>query len=61
MPQLGQGGGELRQDARLSVGGNIMAQFLAYAGAVWWSVAVAFFCAIALTLVLRLLPGRFAA
>jgi ceramide glucosyltransferase len=42
--QLGQGGGEFRQGARLTVWWIIVAQFFAYAGAVWWSVATAFFC-----------------
>jgi ceramide glucosyltransferase len=44
--QLGQGGGEFRQGAGLT-GGRIIsvASFFSYAGAVWWSVATAFFCA----------------
>jgi ceramide glucosyltransferase len=44
--QLGQGGGEFRQGADLT-GGRILsvASFFSYAGAVWWSVAVALFCA----------------
>jgi ceramide glucosyltransferase len=43
---LGQGGGEFRQGAGLT-GERIIsvASFFSYAGAVWWSVAVAFFCA----------------
>jgi ceramide glucosyltransferase len=43
--QLGQGGGEFRQGAGLT-GGRIIsvASFFSYAGAVWWSVATAFFC-----------------
>jgi hypothetical protein len=42
---LGQGGGEFRQGAGLT-GGRIIsvASFFSYAGAVWWSVATAFFC-----------------
>jgi ceramide glucosyltransferase len=43
--QLGQGCGEFRQAARLTVRRIIVAQFFAYAGAVWWSVAAALFCA----------------
>jgi ceramide glucosyltransferase len=44
--QLGQGGGEFRQGAGLT-GGRIIgvASFFSYVAAVWWSVAVAFFCA----------------
>jgi ceramide glucosyltransferase len=44
--QLGQGGGEFRQGAGLT-GGRIIsvASLFSYAGAVWWSVAVALFCA----------------
>jgi ceramide glucosyltransferase len=44
--QLGQCGGEFRQGADLT-GGRILsvASFFSYAGAVWWSVAVALFCA----------------
>jgi ceramide glucosyltransferase len=43
---LGQGGGEFRQGARLTVRRiNIVASFFSYAGAIWWSVAVALFCA----------------
>jgi ceramide glucosyltransferase len=43
--QLGQGGGEFRQGTGLT-GGRIIsvASFFSYAGAVWWSVAVALFC-----------------
>jgi ceramide glucosyltransferase len=43
--QLGQGGGEFRQGAGLT-GGRIIsvASFFSFAGAVWWSVAVALFC-----------------
>ncbi|MGH6835709.1 MAG: glycosyltransferase [Methylocella sp.] len=42
---MGQSGGEFRQCARLTVWRIIVVQFFAYAGAIWWSVAVAFFCA----------------
>ncbi|MGH6823001.1 MAG: glycosyltransferase [Methylocella sp.] len=44
--QLGQGGGEFRQIARLTARRIIIvASLFSYAGAMWWSVAVAFFCA----------------
>jgi ceramide glucosyltransferase len=43
---LGQGGGEFRQGARLTVRRIIIvASLFSYAGAIWWSVAVALFCA----------------
>ncbi|MGB6175086.1 MAG: glycosyltransferase [Methylocella sp.] len=44
--QLGQGGGEFRQGAHLT-GGRIaiVTSVFSYAGAIWWSVATAFFCA----------------
>jgi ceramide glucosyltransferase len=43
---LGQGGGEFRQGAGLTVRRIIIvASLFSYAGAVWWSVATAFFCA----------------
>ncbi len=42
---MGQGGGEFRQ-ARLTVSRIIIvASLFSYAGAIWWSVAVALFCA----------------
>jgi ceramide glucosyltransferase len=40
--QLGQGGGEFFQGACVSLAN--VGQFFAYAGAVWWSVAVVLFC-----------------
>jgi ceramide glucosyltransferase len=44
--QLGQGVGEFRQGAGLTAGRIIsVASFFSYAGAVWWSGAIAFFCA----------------
>jgi ceramide glucosyltransferase len=42
--QLGQSGGEFRQCACLTLGRVIVAEFFAYAGAVWWSVAATLFC-----------------
>ncbi|MGH6831154.1 MAG: hypothetical protein ACREDG_08370, partial [Methylocella sp.] len=43
---MGQGGGEFRQGARLTVRRIIIvAPLFSYAGAIWWSVAVALFCA----------------
>jgi ceramide glucosyltransferase len=43
---LGQGGGEFRQGACLTVRRTIIvASLFSYAGAIWWSVAVALFCA----------------
>ena len=42
---MGQGGGEFRQGAGLTVRRIIIvASLFSYAGAVWWSVATAFFC-----------------
>ena len=43
---MGQGGGEFRQGARLTVRRIIIvASLFSYAGAIWWCVAVALFCA----------------
>jgi ceramide glucosyltransferase len=43
---LGQGGGEFRQGARLTLRRIIIvASLFSYAGAIWWSVATALFCA----------------
>ena len=43
---MGQGGGEFRQGAHLTVRRVItVASLFSYAGAIWWSVATAFFCA----------------
>lgn len=41
---MGQGGGEFRQGACLTVWRVMVFEFFAYAGAVWWSVAAALFC-----------------
>jgi ceramide glucosyltransferase len=43
--QLGKGGGEFRQGARLTGRRFVIVAFLfSYAGAIWWSLAVALFC-----------------
>ena len=43
---MGQGGGEFRQAARVTVWWIIsVASLFSYAGAIWWSVATAIFCA----------------
>ncbi|MGH6936537.1 MAG: glycosyltransferase, partial [Methylocella sp.] len=42
---MGKGGGEFRQGARLTGARIIIVAFLfSYAGAIWWSLAVALFC-----------------
>jgi ceramide glucosyltransferase len=44
--QLGQGGGEFRQGARLTIRRiDIVASLFSYAGAIWWSISLALFCA----------------
>jgi ceramide glucosyltransferase len=44
--QLGKGGDKFREGARLTGGQIITVAFLfSYAGAIWWSVAIALFCA----------------